>query len=392
MLEYIILFLILQFATAEEIPDYDKPYAPILFDKPIYSWTDKVRITIVAPSWNADTDLIDSIGNDQDNPIKISTRSHSLEPYRLTETDTSSGIFTGEFILTGFSHDATGDGDIDTTPRTFGNGPTSGFIETERDSAITVSFEFADGVVLSESASISWNVGTIQFSKNIYLTDQSLAIRVIDPDMNLNPEALDQIEVEVSSDSDEAGISASAVESRKDSGEFLVTVSVTQSSSSSGNRLFAIPSDTIYAKYEDYTLPEPFSISDNQEITSIALLESSTSSTELIENKEILLSDSSGNPLTSLSSKNQIQIVGKISNIQSYEQPFVYFFQIKDNEGTVTYISWIIGEISSNQSLDVSQSWSPTKTGDYVIETFVWKSLNDPTPLSPPKTLSVFVE
>lgn len=387
-----ILFLILQFVAAEEIPDYDKPYAPIFFDKPIYSWTDKVRITVVAPSWNADTDLIDSIGVDQDNPIKISTRSHSLEPYRLTETDTSSGIFTGEIILTGFSHDATGDGDIDTIPRTFGNGPTNGFIEAERDSAITVSFEFADGVVLSESAPISWNVGSIQFSKNLYLNDQSPTIRIIDPDLNLNPEALDQIEIEISSDSDEAGITARAVESSEDSGDFHVTMSFTQSSSSSGNRLFAMPGDTIYAKYEDYTLPEPFSISDNQEITSTAILESSTPSIELIENKEILISDSSGNPLTSLSSKNQVQIVGKISNGQSYEQPFVYFFQIKDSEGTVVSISWIIGEISSNQNLDVSQSWTPSKTGDYIIEAFVWKSLNDPTPLSPPKSYSVFVE
>ncbi len=210
--------------------------------------------------------------------------------------------------------------------------------------------------------------------------------------MNLNPEALDQIEIEISSDSDEAGITASAVESSEDSGEFHVTISFTQSSSSSGNRLFAMPGDTIYAKYEDYTLPEPFSISDNQEITSTAMLESSIPSIELIENKEILISDSSGRQLTSLSSKNQVQIVGKISNGQSYEQPFVYFFQIKDSEGTVVSISWITGEISSNQNLDVSQSWTPSKTGDYIIETFVWKSLNDPTPLSPPKSHSVFVE
>ena len=380
------------FALAQEIPDYDKPYAPIFFDKPQYSWTDKVKITIVAPSWNADTDLIDSIGGDNDNPIKISTRSHSLEPYRLTETGPSTGIFTGEVILTGFSHDATGDGNIDTNPRTFGNGPTSGFIQTERKSAITVSFEFADGVVLSESSPISWNIGTISFSKSVYLANQSSTIRIIDPDLNLNPEALDQIPVQITSDSDEAGILASAVESREDSGEFLVTIEFTQNSASSGNRLFAIPGDTIYAKYEDHTLPEPFSISDHQQITTVTNLESSIPSTRLIDNKEVFISDSSGNPLTSYSSKNQIQIVGEISNEQSYIQPFAYFFQIKDSKGTVVSISWITGEISPNQILDVSQSWRPTSSDDYTIETFVWKSIVDPTPLSPPKTKSLFVE
>ena len=65
-------------------------------------------------------------------------------------------------LLTGFLHDANGDGDIDTTPRTTGNGPTSGFLEVDRDSAVTISFEFADGVVLTESVPVSWNLGTIQ--------------------------------------------------------------------------------------------------------------------------------------------------------------------------------------------------------------------------------------
>jgi len=98
----LILFFILPFASAQEIPDYDKPYAPIFFDKPIYSWTDKIEIKIIAPSWNTDKDLIDSIGNDEENPIKISTREYSLEQYRLTETDVRSGIFTGEIISLDF--------------------------------------------------------------------------------------------------------------------------------------------------------------------------------------------------------------------------------------------------------------------------------------------------
>ena len=146
-----------------QIPDYYKPFAPIYTDKPVYTWTDKVRITIVAPSWNSNKNLIDTIGGDNFNPIKVSTRNHSLEPYRLTESHPNSGVFTGEVILTGFSHDANGDGKIDTTPRTFGNGPTSGFLETDRDGAITITFEFAKGVALTNSALVNWNVGEVFF-------------------------------------------------------------------------------------------------------------------------------------------------------------------------------------------------------------------------------------
>ncbi len=56
---------------AEQIPDYENPYAPIFTDKPVYTWTDKVKITILAPSWNTDRHLIDSIGDDEDHPIKF---------------------------------------------------------------------------------------------------------------------------------------------------------------------------------------------------------------------------------------------------------------------------------------------------------------------------------
>ncbi|QDI88600.1 hypothetical protein Nisw_03155 [Candidatus Nitrosopumilus sp. SW] len=392
MLDFLFLIFILPFATAQEIPDYDKPYAPIFFDRPIYSWTDKIQIKIIAPSWNTDKDLIDSIGDDNENPIKISTRSHSLEPYKLTETSVSSGIFTGEIILTGFLHDVDGDGDYDTTPRTVGTGPTSGFLEVERDSAVTVSFEFADGVVLSESVPISWNLGTIAFVNDVFFNDDSVMVRVIDLDMNLNPEAIDQIEVEVFSDSDVGGITANAIETSEDSGSFVSTISLTQNSASSGNRLYAIPGDTISAKYRDYTLPKPYSESDNLEIQAQSRVESSVPSTQRLENSEINISDSFGNHLTTISSERQVQIVGSLSNLQDYDQKFVYLFQVRNSQNHVESLSWIQGQLSPGQSLDVSQSWIPKNPGDYTVETFVWTSLKDPTALSDSITRSISVE
>ena len=392
MLDFLFLIFILPFAAAQEIPDYDKPYAPIFFDRPVYSWTDKIKIKIIAPSWNTDKDLIDSIGDDNDNPIKISTRSHSLEPYRLTETDVSSGIFTGEIILTGFLHDADGDGDYDTTPRTVGTGPTSGFLEVERDSAVTVSFEFADGVVLSESVPVSWNFGTVEFVNDIFSSDDSVVVRVIDLDMNLNPEAIDQIPVEVFSDSDVGGITANAIETSESSGSFIATISLTQNSASSGNRLYAIPGDETSARYVDYTLPKPYSESDNLEIQAQSRIESSVPSTQRLENSEINISDSFGNNLASLSSNQQIQIVGSLSNMQEFDQNFVYLFQVKNSQNYVVSLSWIQGQLSSGQNLDVSQSWIPKDSGDYTIETFVWTSLKDPTALSNPISRSISVE
>ncbi len=389
---FLIFAIIFPLAYAEQIPDYYKPYSPIFTDKPIYSWTDKIKITILAPSWNTDRHLIDSIGDNEDHPIKISTGSNSLEPYRFTETGVNTGIFTAEVTLTGFLHDADGDGDIDTTPRTLGNGPTSGFLAVERDSAITISFEFADGVVLLESVLTTWNIGNIQFSENNFLSNKSALIRVIDPDLNLNPEALDQIPIQVYSDSDIAGIEVAGIETSESSGIFVATITFTQNLSSSGNRLLALPGDEIYAKYDDHTLPKPYSTSDNLEIITLAKVTSFISTLDRLTNSPITLTDSLGTPLKSFQANNRIQIVGSITNEQNFEQKFVYLVQVKDHNNTVESISWIGGVLSEHQNLDVSQSWLPKNSGTFLIETYVWNSLDDQIPLSQFISTSVTIE
>ena len=363
-----------------------------LLTNPKYSWTDKVKMTIIAPSWNTDRHLIDSIGNTNDHPIKISTREHSLEAYRFTETDVNSGIFTGEIILTGFPHDANGDGDIDVTPRTTGNGPTNGFLEIDRDSAISISFEFAENVVLTHSVPVTWNLGQIQFHDENSLSDEFVIVQIVDPDMNLNPESIDHVILQVYSDSDVAGIEVNAIETSESSGMFTSQITLSSILSSSGNRLYSIPGDQIVAKYDDFTLPKPYSINDKLEIQTSSQVTSSIPSTQLIENSPISFSDSFGNSLESLSVENQVQIVGTIKNDQNFKQQFVYLIQIRSSSNQIESISWITGELSVNQVLDVSQSWIPTESENYVIETFVWKSLNDAIPLSPSMSKNVLIE
>ena len=391
MLQFLLLSLLLP-AFGQTPPDYNDPYSPIFTDKPIYSWTDKMKITIISPSWNSDKHLINSIGETNEHPIKIATSENSLEPYRFTETDVNSGIFSAEVILTGFTHDADGDGDSDTTPRTSGNGPTSGFLEVDRDSAITISFEFADGVVLVESVPVSWNLGTINFIEDLFYLENSAVVRVVDVDMNLNPEALDDLPIQIFSDSDVAGIEVSAIETSESSGSFIATISLSQNSPSSGNRLYSLPGDEIFAKYDDHTIPKPYSKSDSLVIETIARVDSSISPIERIENSPITFSDGLGNTLQSFLQNSQIQIVGTILNEHDFKQKFVYMFQVKNDENIIESLSWIQGEVSSQQSLDVSQSWIPKESGVYKIETFVWNSINDPTALSPSMSALINVE
>jgi len=374
-------FLILAPVYADSIPDYEKPFSTIFTDKPVYSWTDKIIISINAPSWNSNPNQIDSIGESESHPIKISSGENSLKPYRLTETNSNSGIFSGEIILTGFLHDVDGDGSFDTNPKTFGNGPTNGFLESDVNDFISISFEFADGIILVESIPVNWNHGTIKFSKDTFLSNDLIEVRIIDPDLNLNPEMIDTVNIEVFSSSDAGGLSITAIETSERSGNFISTFSLSENISS-GNRLYAIPGDTIIAKYDDHTLPKPFSKSDSQYVETVANVDYSTSSINRIEISSIFLSDGFGNPIISLSPNTQMQIVGTIENQINYDQEFIYFLQIKNSDGVIVSLSWIQGKLSPNQILEVSQSWIPTNSENYILETYVWNSLNGSSPLS----------
>ncbi|RMW36965.1 MAG: hypothetical protein EA446_08000, partial [Nitrosopumilus sp.] len=183
--------------------------ATVELDQKVYTWTDKVYITIVAPDHNFDSDLIDEIGNSADDPIKISTRGFDIDQYKLVETGTDTGIFTGEVILTGFSHDANGDGTSERPGQATSadsTGPTNGFIETDDDDGLTVSFEFSEDETIVGSALIRWNIGEVQWLEASYPASGTGVVRVIDPDMNLDPEAVDNFDVDVWSDSDAGGI------------------------------------------------------------------------------------------------------------------------------------------------------------------------------------------
>ena len=382
-MKYVFFLLLLvpfsQLSFGEEIPDYNKPYAPIFFDKPIYSWTEKVEITVIAPSWNTGMNLIDSIGGDPDYAVNIYTNNNQLREYRLYETDPSSGIFTGEIILTGFFHDVNGDGINDTNPRTMGAGPNGGYLQNDEDSGITVSFEFADGVVLSESARIEWNKGDLEI---IDVTEDSAKIKLIERDMNLNPESIDTVNIDVFSEDDIAGVSMEIAEITENSGIFEGIISITKDNQSSGTRLYALPDSQITAKYTDMTLPKPYNTNDDLDILAQEIIISSMPTTErlIMNNSDILAQN--GKSIRELDVGQTGMIFSKITNTLDYTHDFAYIVQIKNEKNDVVSLSWITGEVIPSQELGMSISWTPKEPGKYSIDRFVWNSIKDSIPLT----------
>jgi len=386
----ILLFIpISQVAFAEEIPDYDKPYAPIFFNKPVYSWTEKVEITIIAPSWNTGMYLTDSIGGDPNYSVDVYTNNHRLTEYKLYETDPSSGIFTGEIILTGFNHDVDGDGIDDTNPRTLGGGPNGGYLQNDDDSGITVSFEFADGVVLSESAKIKWNEGDLRI---VDVAENSVKIKLFDMDMNLNPESVDTVNIDVFSDDDSAGISLEIAETTENSGVFEGIVSITKNDQSSGNRLYTLPDSKITAKYSDRTLPNPYNANDILDVFAYEIIVSDVPTNERLKMETTEILGQTGSIIDELGVGQTGMIFSNVKNPLDFSQDFAYIVQIKDENRDVVSLSWVTGQAIPSQELGMSVSWMPEESGKYLIERFVWNSIKGAIPLTDASSEEIIIK
>ena len=368
--------------------------ATIELDQKVYTWTDKVYVTIVAPDHNYDSDLVDEIGNTDSDPLKISTRGHDLDQYKLVETGTDTGIFTGEVILTGFSpHDADGDGELDDARDiTEGSGPTDGLLETTNDDGLSVSFEYSEDVTIVASALIRWNIGEVQWLESSYPATGSGIVRVIDPDMNLNPEAVDNFDVNVWSDSDAGGIDLTVTETNESTGIFEGTVAFQTETESSGHRLRAAEGDTVTAEYEDRTLPDPYNTVDDLDITATTLIGTVVPPLERAPATNLRAVDSFGNSLDTVSVDQQVQLTADLMNGQDRNQAFAYLVQVQDANGVVVSLAWITGSLTPGQSFSPAGSWTPDMAGTYTATAFVWESLDNPTALSPPVTTTITVE
>ena len=372
--------------------------ATVELDQKVYTWTDKVFITIVAPDHNFDSQLIDEIGETSSDSIRIATRTDDIDRYKLVETGTDTGIFTGEVILTGFPYDADGDdsGDNngnDTVPRTSpdGSGPTDGFLRAEEDTGLSVSFEFSEDETVVGSALVRWNVGVTQWLEASYPASGTGVVRVVDPDMNLNPESVDNFDVDVWSESDSGGIDLTVTETNEATGIFEGTVFFTTTDESSGHRLRVSEGDTVTARYFDNTLPAPDDRGDRQAIQSTSLIGTIVPPLERAPISNLRVVNSFGNTLDTVNVDQQVQITATLTSGQDEDQAFAYLVQIQDANGVTVALAWIQGTLGPAQTFDPALSWTPAAAGSYTATAFAWESIDNPTALSPPAEFNVTV-
>ncbi len=87
----------------------------------------------------------------------------------------------------------------------------------------------------------------------------------------------------------------------------------------------------------------------------------------------------------------QFQISADITNNQEKSQNFVYLVQIKNNADFVVSLGWISGQLTPDQKLSPSLSWTPNESGEFTAEIYVWEGLANHKALSQYITLQINV-
>jgi len=137
---------------------------------------------------------------------------------------------------------------------------------------MTVSYEYnGDGHVIA-SAVIRWSAGDTQRPGASYPASGSGVVRVADPDMNWNPEAAGNFEVDACSAADAGGINLTVTETQEATGIFEGTVIFALTDQSSGHRLRVAEGDTVTARYDDNTLPDPYTRNDELEVEGTTII------------------------------------------------------------------------------------------------------------------------
>lgn len=352
--------------------------ATIELDQKVYSWTDKVYITVVSPDFNLDPNSIDSIY------VMVATRKHRLTNYKLIETDINTGIFTGQVYLTGFKHDTKGTKE-DNMPiaSTFGEGPSGGHLEAEDNDGLSVSFDYSDDETVVGSALIRWNIGEVAWLDANYPLNGKGTIRVIDPDMNLDPDKIDSFEITAWSDTDAAGTKIRVFETSESTGIFEGEITFT-SKKSNTNNIQVSEGDTVVAEYTDRTLPSPYSITDKLNITATAFIGEVKPPLSRVIMKDLQIIDTNENYVDLVHAKKAYKIGTTIENNQNCDQRFALIMQIQNNLGTTIHNDSVRGKLSALQSLKPQIWWKPISVGKFTISLFIWESEDNPVALAPP--------
>jgi hypothetical protein len=132
---------------------------------------------------------------------------------------------------------------------------------------------------------------------------------------------------------------------------------------------------------KDVNLPESFNDITIQQRSDEARVQSNNSeqSIELVKFKVV---DANKTKLRQIYVGQEVQLQSKATNNFDSAQPFTYIVQIKDQDGIIVMLESNQAKLSPQEQSRLAVKWFAEESGKYSVEIFVWKNLEDPSPLT----------
>jgi len=120
--------------------------------------------------------------------VSVSTRGHTISPYKLVETGTHTGIFCWQCDPYWRPHPSKEQKELmdkvmNPSGLQSGNGPNDGFLPSENSDGVTASLLYNKDQTITGSALVQWNFGQMQWLQQNYQINEQGKLQIIDPDM-----------------------------------------------------------------------------------------------------------------------------------------------------------------------------------------------------------------
>ena len=103
---------------------------------------------------------------------------------------------------------------------------------------------------------------------------------------------------------------------------------------------------------------------------------------EVADISNLLTLDKNNRIIGSVNVGDPVLVKLNITNTLTENREYTYILQVKDQDRFVASLEWSMGTLPSNKSTIAVIAWVPDASGIYTLEVFVWKSIEEPTPLA----------
>lgn len=334
----------------------------IIFDKHEYSVFGTVEIRLIADMFNINRNKIDTINTPTGSRVAVTASSGETYYPPMFETGLSTGTFIGKLQLTSSQNEKKGD------------------LVVRGGDRIKVTVSIVPGFEVSDLATITTTLGSIEFDKATYSIGDSVKITVNDMDENKDSSAIDTVQARVWSNTSIKGLVLALQETEVSSGVFEGILTISSDWKGivlEGDTLLVSDNDILIAQYGDRTAPS-LAKTKMENVFAKALIGTDS---EIILSDPVVL-DQDGQSTTSIKFGSNVTVQASITNARTLMQNFIYVIHISDSNGFTSNLSFIIGTLEPYQSIIIDRLWMPEARDTFTIRVFLWNDLDDPLTLS----------